>query len=317
MTVQPALGVEVTATRALLGSLVDYAGLFPPASCSVPEAAQRYARYRRGGRAWMLGSFVTPAGKLGELARSIAAVDPHPESPWSLSVLVGERVEVDLETMHAAWEELSGLAVVASLEVAPLDPAEVGAFAERVGSDLPVFFEVPLREDPGERLSAIAAAGCCAKVRLGGVVESAFPEPALVARFLEACRSLAVPFKATAGLHHAVRGRYPLTYEPDAPSAVMHGFLNVLAAALHVADLAGPKASREELLAVLSDEDHRAFGASRKSLSWRERRWSLEDVERMRRGFLLSFGSCSFTEPVMELVQLGLLDAAAIEIPIG
>jgi hypothetical protein len=317
LTVPPAVGVEVTAARALLASLVDYAGLFPPASCGVPEAAQRYSRYRRGGRAWMLGSFVVPAGRLGELARAIGAVDPRPESPWSLSVLVGERVEADLDAVRSAWDELSEVAIVASYEVAPLSPPEIGAFAERVGSDLPVFFEVPIREDLDERLRAIAAAGCCAKARLGGVVESAFPEPVQVARFLEGCRSHEVPFKATAGLHHAARGRYPLTYEPDAPSAVMHGFLNLLVASLHVSGAAGQPASREELVAVLSDEDRRALRASRKSLAWRDRQWSLEDVQRMRRGFLLSFGSCSFTEPAMELVELGLLDPVAVEIPVG
>ena len=36
------------------------------------------------------------------------------------------------------------------------------------------------------------------------------------------------------GLHHPVRGEYPLTYAPDAPRGVMHGFLNVFLAAAFV-----------------------------------------------------------------------------------
>ena len=42
--------------------------------------------------------------------------------------------------------------------------------------------------------------------------------------------------KATAGLHHALRGDYRLTYEPDSARRTMHGFVNlVLAAALLLA----------------------------------------------------------------------------------
>src|SRR5688500_1293567 len=47
--------------RALLDGLIDYAGLFPPATLDMQAAVARYARYRAGERAWMLGRFVVPS----------------------------------------------------------------------------------------------------------------------------------------------------------------------------------------------------------------------------------------------------------------
>ena len=52
----------------LLDHVVDYAGLFPPASRSLEEAAWQYGEHRRGANAWMLGRFVLPASRLDELS---------------------------------------------------------------------------------------------------------------------------------------------------------------------------------------------------------------------------------------------------------
>ena len=60
--------------------------------------------------------------------------------------------------------------------------------------------------------------------------------PANSPPFLIACRRHGVTFKATAGLHHAMRGSYPLTYERASESGTMFGFLNVFLAALFVGD---------------------------------------------------------------------------------
>ena len=58
----------------------------------------------------------------------------------------------------------------------------------------------------------------------GGVTPVAFPAAHQVIDFIAACEREAVPFKATAGLHHAVRGDYRLTYEPESPVSTMYGF---------------------------------------------------------------------------------------------
>jgi hypothetical protein len=53
--------------RALLSGVIDYAGLFPPAKLPLDLAIRNYARYRQEPDAWMLGRFVMPANRLGEL----------------------------------------------------------------------------------------------------------------------------------------------------------------------------------------------------------------------------------------------------------
>ena len=139
-------------------------------------------------------------------------------------------------------------------------------------------------------------------VRTGGVVPGAIPTVEQVARFIARCAEARVSLKATAGLHHPVRGEHPLTYEPDAPSATMFGFVNVFVAAALA--LAG---EREQLLAAVLDErDARAFRFDDVGASWRDRRLSLDQLSAGRR-FAVAFGSCSFREPVDDLQELALL----------
>ena len=80
-------------------------------------------------------------------------------------------------------------------------------------------------------IAAMAGTGAHAKIRTGGVTPEAFPQATSVARFIHACAMADVGFKATAGLHHPVRGEFNLTYEPACPRGVMYGFLNVFMAA--------------------------------------------------------------------------------------
>src|SRR5438309_8673769 len=53
--------------RALLSGVIDYAGMFPPAQLSLDQSIHNYARYRQEPESWMLGRFVCPAVRLGEL----------------------------------------------------------------------------------------------------------------------------------------------------------------------------------------------------------------------------------------------------------
>ena len=109
-----------------------------------------------------------------------------------------------------------------------------------------------------------------------------------------------MPFKATAGLHHAVRSDQALTYETGSPRAVMHGFLNVFAAAA----LAREGLTTDEVEAVLREDDPRAFRLDESGLDWRGVRVTTDSLAATRRDFASSFGSCSFAEPVAELRAL-------------
>ena len=93
-----------------------------------------------------------------------------------------------------------------------------------------------------------------------------------------------MPFKATAGLHHAVA----------APGR--HGFLNLLAAAAF---------GDEER--ALAEEDSAAFGLGDGRFAWRGHEADAAEIARVRRDVFVSFGSCSVAEPVEDLEALGLL----------
>jgi hypothetical protein len=53
--------------RALLGNLIDYAGLYPPAALPLDEMIQNYERYLASPDSWMLNRLVLPASKLNEV----------------------------------------------------------------------------------------------------------------------------------------------------------------------------------------------------------------------------------------------------------
>jgi hypothetical protein len=163
----------------------------------------------------------------------------------------------------------------------------------RVGR--PAYCEVPVGE-----LDEVKRAGCFAKLRTGGVKPEAIPTTADVAAFIAACADRRLAFKATAGLHHPVRAPHPLTYEADAPRAVMHGFLNVFLAAAFAWH------GDRDIEPVLAETDPAAFRFDDRA-HWRGRSLSSEQVRDARQQFAHSFGSCSFAEPVEGLEALGLL----------
>lgn len=162
----------------------------------------------------------------------------------------------------------------------------------------PVYCEVALANL--DQLDAIKASGCFAKIRTGGVKPEAIPSPKDVAAFIEACAERRLPFKATAGLHHPIRAEYALTYEADAPRAVMHGFLNVLMAAAFAWQ------GEKNIEAIIAETDASAFSFGDEA-KWRGLSLSADAVKDMRHNFMHSIGSCSFDEPVHELQALGLL----------
>ena len=55
------------ALRALLKNIIDYAGMFPPATLSCEDAVARYQRYRAGPHAWMLRWLVVGAAELDKV----------------------------------------------------------------------------------------------------------------------------------------------------------------------------------------------------------------------------------------------------------
>lgn len=305
-----------TALHALLAGIVDYAGLFPPAALGMGEAVAKYAVHRASRERWMLGRFVLPAARLDEFA---AAAAPHLRGlgdPWRLSALVGPDTDADLVRIahfNAAHERAAQArgaasregvhAVVDAVEAKAATPAGVERLAATLPGGLEAYVELPVSGDPEPMVAAVAGRRLRAKIRTGGVTSDLIPSAEVIARFMTACRDRKVPFKATAGLHHPVRAAYPLTYEPDAACATMHGFLNVFLAAalLHQG---GPEA---EAVRVLQDEQPPALQVTDDAIAWNGHRLSTAELAAARARFAISFGSCSFSEPVEELRGMGLI----------
>jgi len=167
-----------------------------------------------------------------------------------------------------------------------------------VAARRPVYCEVPAKDIA--RLDAVKQAACFAKIRTGGLTPEAIPTASDIASFILACADRHLPFKATAGLHHPVRSMRPLTYEADAPQAIMHGFLNVLMAA------ACAWHGERHLEPILSETDPFAFSFDDEA-RWGNHALSISEIREARESFMHSVGSCSFDEPVEDLRSLGLI----------
>lgn len=289
----------------LLEGLVDYAGLFPPAALPMAEAVREYALIRAGDDARWLGRFVVPAARLEDFEPQAAPLlPPVPSAGWLLSALAGTDVAeavrlVDaFNARHAA--EGAPACQVDVLEWKAASHAEIEAVVPALPAELTSYVEIPLADDPRPFLAALRATGARAKVRTGGVTADAFPEAARLARFIREAVALGVPFKATAGLHHPLRGEYRLTYEPGSPRGTMFGYLNLFLASA----LAAQGAPEATVAALLDERDPAAFTIAADHLAWRGRAISVAELGRLRREVAIAFGSCSFREPVDELRAL-------------
>jgi hypothetical protein len=294
------------ALTALVERVVDFAGLFPPARLSMEEAVRAYADYRRGPQAWMLGRFVVPAARLEEFDEAGRDLLPDAAAAsWALSAVVGADVELDTRSVHRFndyhRDVRHGAVHVDTVELKVATPAAIAAADEFVDA-FDAFLEVPIADDPDPLIAAIADVGAKAKVRTGGLTPDAIPGERHLLRFIRRCLDRGVAFKATAGLHHPLRGEYALTYESDAPRGVMYGFLNVFLTVAFVRQGADDGVA----VALLDERDPASFEIGHRVVRWRGHEIGTDEL-RAARHEAVAFGSCSFREPVDDLRRLGLL----------
>lgn len=305
--------------RTLLAGLVDYAGLFPPAKLGMQPCVENYARALAGDHAWMLGRFICPASRLAEFSGCAAMLMPGTAGtsgyreraagdPWRVSVLIDGPLDADLPRIarfnehHAEADH--GQAIADAVELRPMDAPAVERALDQIPDEYFPFFEVPSQGDFRGIIAALAGSMAAAKIRTGGTTPESFPEVERVAQFLVACAASDVPLKATAGLHHPVRGPFRLTYEADSPRTVMHGFLNVFLAGAFVRQR---RLGEAQAAAILGETDGRAFRFTEEGVRWREHILDTIAIAQAREHFAMSFGSCSFDEPVEDLRAMGLV----------
>ncbi len=286
-------------TRAVawLRGLVDDAGVFPPSALPMSRALVQHRACRDSSHGWLLGRFLVPASRLAELQAELGAHDK-----LRLGVIMDTGAAGIGEAVARACEDRR---LFLSAVESPLSPeAEQSAAAHealqelgRLPAGVSAYVELPRVRGWRDALSLVAARRRGAKLRTGGLVSAAFPTELELAIFIHACIEERAPFKCTAGLHHAVRHRDPVT------GFEHHGFLNVLLATCH----AVLGASVSAIAGVLEQRDpalvRRRFAEA-----------SDQTVSSARRHFV-AFGCCSFTEPVNDLVGLGLIEQPDQRLP--
>lgn len=260
--------------RELWADLIDYAGVFPPASHPLDTALEEYRTSREGPGGWIMGPCLLRASQISDVSLlphrlgAVLDVDPSVVADSGLAL-----VQIEIKTRASNADET----IRRANELSPV------VYVETV--DAPADTHLATMADWRARGRDVRA-----KIRTGGASADAFPSVTEVAGFIRACVDLGVPFKATAGLHQ------PFRHPSAVDGATEHGFINLLAGAR--AAVAG---ETDKLEAILDDPEPAHFDVTR--ATWKGVGTEIPDAA--VRAVFRSFGSCSFSEPVAYLVELG------------
>ena len=310
------------AIDSLLQRCIDYAGLFPPANLDLSEAVDLFTADQRGEYQNWLQHFILPAAQIREF--DSLRDNRRRDAPWTLSLIMG-----GAETLHDwqtsledvlepfASRDAKNTDVVQVLEIGlprAID-ADVDSFTQAVESlerqlaptslvVCMIFFETTSAEHRRVLAQVLAARKSHTrklglKLRTGGLTRDHFPSVQQLAECIRLCHSLDIQWKATAGLHH------PLPSDCKRTDAKMHGFLNLLCAVIL---LEGNKLPVNQIEDLLTDRNPDHFVFDDTSLKWMGITANVEQI-RLGRERFLSFGSCSFAEPLEDLTALGLLNS--------
>ncbi|MET8050402.1 hypothetical protein ABZU75_22670 [Streptosporangium sp. NPDC005286] len=264
MNTDPGMG-----TAALFRGLVDDAGLFPPTGLPMTEALERHRNDLAGNDPVLTHRFLCPAGRLAELR-------DHLTFPIRLGLIMDT----------PALPPLDGLAVeLVEVRQAPDETPQ--AVSERLADGLPagarLFVEVPL---DGRGPLPRDGSGPGLKFRCGGLTADAFPSAVDLGALIAHCAEYGVPFKATAGLHNAVR------HFDSALGVDRHGFLNLVLAVCAAAEGRDP-------VPVLKLTDVGELVRLARAVP--------QETATRARKLLVSYGSCSTSTPIEDLTALGLV----------
>jgi hypothetical protein len=285
---QPA---EPPGIRPLFAKLVDDAALFPPGNAPIPAAVRGHLDALAGDHAGLLGVFLCPASRLPELIVEVVKAKPAEPVPVSLVVDNGlGGVPKAVSTLESRRNMLR-LRMVEMAAPSDVDATWLERVSEFVPEDVIRVVE-PVRPSSTDRAAwidgvrRVARYGCWPKLRCGGPRAGAFPTIEEVSDFLTAVCAENVPFKASAGLHHAIR------YRDEETGFVHHGFVNMMVGVART--LAG-----RDTAAALQSTDADTLVAELNELS--------DSTARAVRQTFASYGSCSLADPVTDLTRLGLL----------
>jgi hypothetical protein len=278
----------------LLRGILDDAATFPPGNATIEDSVEARAMYADSWFAPLLGAVVLRADRTEELLDVLAGcghASRQMHGPLPVTVTVPGGPTSVAEAVRAVTHR--ALAPVAfEVPLGHVEPDTVLLLRTRmeVPADAALHVELSSVVDPAHAMPVLAEAGVRGKLRTGGTTASAFPDVATVARFVHAAVRARVPFKATAGLHNALRHR------DEDTGFEHHGFVNLLAATAaallhdateHQVGVLLASTEPDPLLEVLTALD-------------------TDQALAVRRAFV-SFGTCSTVEPVEDLAGLGMI----------
>ena len=268
----------------LFCGLCDDAALFPPGNVALGDAVQAHVAFADAPYADMVGPFVVSAISLHSLAEHTRACSEMVQIVVTASVPAIQRTLADVDGMTGVRLTALDIALGQEMAAGQVVPTIRNALA---GREVTVYVEVPRDGRRNAVVRELAAGALPAKLRTGGIRADLYPDERELAGSLVALATAGVPFKATAGLHHAMRNTDPQTRFEQ------HGFLNLLVAA----QAASEGAPVDTVARILAERDPAIVVAHVAKL----------DAE-VRTAFR-SFGTCSVNEPRDELIELGLLSA--------
>lgn len=258
----------------LFDRLFDDAAIFPPGNTPMPAAVDAHLAHHGSAHAALVGPFVCSTARLAELAATLDGA--------------GGSVELALVTTLGDFD--AAVAAAAQLQQASLQAVEVKMETTGAVDSLPNGVAVWCEYPWGAEFDLPAGTGL--KLRTGGEAASDFPTERELASAIMACTENGVPFKLTAGLHHAIRSTDSIT------GFEHHGFLNIMLATR--AALRGRSA--DSVIANLANRDP-------EHVAERVRRLSEKEVWSLRRSFR-SFGTCDINGPIADLSALDVWDGA-------
>ncbi len=292
-----------TAFTNFMTGLIDYAGMFPPADLDVAEAVKKYAGYLAGNNGWMLGRCIIPITQVPHVVdrpgfRFSVIVSPETVQEELNQLnrfkgcveMVETRVAEESASPSRCRERIRLLRT--NLSAIGLQDAQLFVEAENVAAAALAIVAVNTSTSRKETSTHVGY-----KLRCGGLKAPSTPSPLKVAEAISTCCNHDIPIKFTAGMHHPLSSHSPET------GNLQYGFINIVAAAL----LAwSEKISPNEVVECVCDKTIDDFHFARDHFSWRNKVISAGEIERLRRSSVVSFGSCSFSEPIEGLIAFGL-----------
>lgn len=298
-------------SRIVLTAMFDDASLFPPAAAPMEAALGLHDASGRSPWGFARGRFLVPLGALPAVASERALLGLE-DQPLELGVIVGSPAD---PTAGSPLAELARLAddlgrqdaniSIAHVEYRPSDQTPDGVAVatgtlRELADDLGLVathLEVASTDGPTMTtlVETVAAARerdarLHAKLRFGGLTPDLFPSDDVVLAFLSTCVTTEVPFKGTAGLHHAWF---------DGGDRPHHGYLAVLLTVIAFQQGREAEVARR----LLHSTSALGMTLTDEGLDTPELRAAVDDLRSARRAFV-AFGTCSFTEPLSAYVDL-------------